>query len=238
MTDERTLDAVFAPVQSQTAFEETLERLGSAIRLGLLEPGSQLPPERELCERLGIARSTLRQALTALAQSGYLHALRGRGGGTFVVERPPLAEKPSEQRLADWRDACAMRLATELGVAALAAERAQPGDLPPLRELVDTMDRLIGGDFAAYRRHDVRLHVGLAELTGAPRLVAAATEVQGEMTDLIAHIPHPPEVLAWANQQHAALLDAVGRHDAREAVRIMQEHLGGPSGCWRGCCRK
>ncbi len=93
-------DTLFAPVQSTTAFEETLERLGTAIKLGLLEPGARLPAERELCEQLGIARSTLRQALTALVQSGHLHALRGRGGGTFVADTPPAPGPPSAERLA------------------------------------------------------------------------------------------------------------------------------------------
>jgi GntR family transcriptional repressor for pyruvate dehydrogenase complex len=74
--------AVFEPVQTATTFEETVERLGTAIRLGLLGPGARLPPERDLAEQLGIARSTLRQALTALTESGHLIALRGRGGGT------------------------------------------------------------------------------------------------------------------------------------------------------------
>src|ERR1700744_1725057 len=80
------LDVVFAPVRSQTAFEETVERLGNAIRLGLLPPGTRLPAERELCERLGIARSTLRQALVTLGRGGYVRAVRGRGGGTFVAD--------------------------------------------------------------------------------------------------------------------------------------------------------
>ena len=132
-----TLDrSLFAPVRSQTAFEETLERLGTAIKLGLLEPGTRLPAERDLCEQLGIARSTLRQALTALVQSGYLHAVRGRGGGTFVADRPPVSEPPSEDLLATWRDACDQRLAVELGVALLAAERADPAQLGPLRGLI------------------------------------------------------------------------------------------------------
>src|SRR5450759_5978651 len=73
-----TPDAVFEPVRSQTAFEETVDRLGTAIKLGLLAPGSRLPAERELCSRLGIARSTLRQALTALAQSGHVFATPAR----------------------------------------------------------------------------------------------------------------------------------------------------------------
>ena len=58
-------------------------------------PGSQLPAERELCARLGIARSTLRQALTALTQSGHVFATRGRGGGTFVSDPQPPADPPS-----------------------------------------------------------------------------------------------------------------------------------------------
>src|SRR3954449_2356377 len=82
--------SVFGPVHPPTTFEETVERLGTAIRLGLLPPGAQLPPERELAEQLGISRSTLRQALTTLVQSGHLIAQRGRGVGTFVAASPPL----------------------------------------------------------------------------------------------------------------------------------------------------
>ena len=103
------LDTVFAPVRSQTAFEETVERLGSAIKLGLLPAGTRLPPERDLCGKLGIARSTLRQALVALAQSGHLHAMRGRGGGTFVADPLPPASPPPAEALAEWRDMVAQR---------------------------------------------------------------------------------------------------------------------------------
>ena len=85
------LEAVFKPVQPPTTFEETVERLGTAIRLGLLPAGSQLPPERDLAEQLQISRSTLRHALNTLVQSGHLISLRGRAGGTFVSEEPPLA---------------------------------------------------------------------------------------------------------------------------------------------------
>src|SRR3954464_10189062 len=97
------VEAVFEPVARPSMFEETVARLGTAIRLGLLAPGSQLPPERELAEQLGIARSTLRQALTTLGQSGHLVAHRGRGGGTFVADAPPLAGGDGRLR-DDWRE--------------------------------------------------------------------------------------------------------------------------------------
>ena len=217
---------IFAPVQSQTAFEETLERLGTAIKLGLLAPGARLPAERELCRQLGISRSTLRQALTALVQSGHLHATRGRSGGTFVAESPPPASAPGPELLAGWRDACDQRLAVELGVAVLAAERAEPEALAPLDDCVALMDATLE-DFPAYRQADVRWHIGLAEAAGSQRLLAAMTEAQGLMTDLISYIAHPPELLAWTNQQHAKMLVAVRRGDGDRAMRIMAEHLKG-----------
>jgi DNA-binding FadR family transcriptional regulator len=221
-----TPEAIYAPVRSQTAFEETLERLGTAIKLGLLEPGAQLPAERELCARLGVSRSTLRQALTALVQSGHLHAVRGRGGGTFVSDRPPPADPPSSELLAHWRDACDVRRSVELGVAAIAAERAPADALAPLDDLVAQMDEMVE-DFGAYRQADVRFHIGLAEATGSMRLVAAMTDAQSEMTDLIAYIAHPAAVLGHSNDQHARLLAAVRRHDAPAATQLMAEHLGG-----------
>lgn len=219
-------ETVFAPVRSQTAFEETLERLGTAIKLGLLAPGARLPAERELCTRLEISRSTLRQALTALAQSGHLHAVRGRGGGTFVAERPPPVDPPSRAVLASWRGACDVRLGIELGIASLAATRATEADLQPLDELVVAMDDM-AEDFPAYRQADVRFHIGLAEATRSPRLVAMATESQGQMTDLISYIAHPPEILEHANAQHAQLLTRIRARDPDGAVRIMAEHLRG-----------
>ncbi len=82
-------------------------------------------------------------------------------------------------------------------------------------------------DFPRYRQADVRWHIGLAEAAGGQRLVTAMTEAQGEMSDLIAYIAHPPELLAWTNQQHAKMLTAVRKRDGDRAMRIMAEHLQG-----------
>jgi GntR family transcriptional repressor for pyruvate dehydrogenase complex len=220
------LETVFAPVRSLTAFEETVDRLGTAIRLGLLPPGTRLPAERDLCAKLGIARSTLRQALVALGQSGHLHATRGRGGGTFVADPLPPAVPPSGDVLRAWRDTCDRRMAVEVGVAALAAQRAGADALDALDELTVALDGMLE-DFPSYRQADVRLHVGLAETTGSPSLVTAMTEVQGAMTGLIALIAHPPEVLDSSNVQHKRLLAALRRRDEVGAAREMIDHLRG-----------
>jgi DNA-binding FadR family transcriptional regulator len=219
--------AVFGPVQAPTTFEETVERLGTAIRLGLLGAGTRLPPERELSEQLGISRSTLRHAITTLTQSGHLVSLRGRAGGTFVADAPPLAEAQEAIALEGrWRDLLDFRIAIEAGAALLAAERAQPASLARMQEHVDTMDAALE-DFTAYRHADVFFHLGLAEAAESPRLVAAMTEVQGGMSELIAHIAHPPAVLERANRQHERLIKLLRRGDGARAVRLVREHLQG-----------
>ncbi|MDA8067705.1 MAG: FCD domain-containing protein [Actinomycetota bacterium] len=220
------LDAVFAPVRSQTAFEEAVDRIGTAIRLGLLPPGTRLPAERELCARLGIARSTLRQALVALGQSGHLHAIRGRGGGTFVAAKLPPAPPPPADLLARWHEIWDHRIAVEVGIAVLACRRARSASLGALGELITAMEDS-PNDFQAYRQLDVRFHIGLAEATGNPRLVTLATEVQGAATRVIALIAHPAEVLSSSNLQHRRILAAVASGDEGASAREMAEHLRG-----------
>jgi GntR family transcriptional regulator, transcriptional repressor for pyruvate dehydrogenase complex len=225
MARDAALEAVFKPVRPPTTFEETVERLGTAIRLGLLVPGSRLPPERRLATELRISRSTLRQALTTLVQSGHLVSQRGRGGGTFVSEHPPLAERAAEPLgEAAWA-ILDYRVAVESGAVVLASERAEADDLERLDELVSKMAGAT--DFEDYRRADIRFHIGIAEAARSPRLVRAMTEVQGQMSDLIALIAHPNQVLTHSNEQHRRLVMLLGRRDAVRAVGLMREHIAG-----------
>ena len=224
MSGATALGAVFEPVSPPTTFEETVERLGTAIRLGLLEPGDRLPPERELAEQLGISRSTLRQAITTLVQSGHLVSVRGRAGGTFVAQAPPMLDGVTRLP-ADWHEVLDQRVAIECGSALLAAER---GDLAAFAR----MERLIGQmddrpTFEAYRRADVRWHIALAEAARTARLVAAMTEVQGEMTQLIGRIAHPDAVLKHANDDHRRVLACLRKGDGVGAVRVLRAHLAG-----------
>jgi GntR family transcriptional regulator, transcriptional repressor for pyruvate dehydrogenase complex len=220
------LQAVFKPVQPPTTFEETVERLGTAIRLGLLAPGSRLPPERDLAGQLRISRSTLRQALTTLVQSGHLVSLRGRAGGTFVADEPPLSVGERVEALGDEaRAVLDERVAVECGATVLATERAEPADLVVLDDLVERM--ATSPAFEDYRRADVRFHIGVAEAAHSPHLVTAMTEVQGQMSDLIGRIAHPEEVLTRSNGQHRRLVTMIRRGDAAPAVRLIREHIEG-----------
>jgi GntR family transcriptional regulator, transcriptional repressor for pyruvate dehydrogenase complex len=219
------VEAVFAPVRAATTFEETVERLGTAIRVGLLAPGSQLPPERALAKELGISRSTLRQALTTLVQSGHLSSTRGRSGGTFVAERPPLTERDGDPFGRSGRAVLDHRVAVELGAVVLASERATDEEHAALGELVERMSGPSG--FEEYRRADIRFHIGVAEAAHSPHLVTEMTEVQGQMSELIAQIAHPDEVLSRSNEQHRELVALLRKRDADRAVALMRRHIEG-----------
>jgi DNA-binding FadR family transcriptional regulator len=225
MAADAAVAAVFNPVRTATTFEETVDRLGTAIRLGILAPGSRLPSERELAEQLAISRSTLRQAITTLVESGHLTSLRGRSGGTFVVPEPPLAEGSPGPLPEGWHEVLDVRTAVEVGVVTVAADRVDEDALQVMREAVERMDAAT--EFEDYRRADVRFHIAIGQGTGVPRLAALATEVQAEVTELIAHIAHPPQVLRHSNADHVRLIDALQRHDASRAVRILRRHLDG-----------
>jgi GntR family transcriptional repressor for pyruvate dehydrogenase complex len=226
MQPDAVVESVFKPVIAPTTFEETVERLGTAIRAGILPAGSRLPAERMLADQLGISRSTLRQALTALVQSGHLVSHRGRSGGTFVTDQPPLTEVDAQPLDSETWAVLEYRVAIEAGATLLAAERAQPDQLHRLGTLVDRMAEVRqGDDFEPWRRADIRFHIGIAEAAESPRLVSAMTEVQGQMSDLIARIAHPAEVLVHSNDQHRQLVALLSRKDGLGAVRLMREHI-------------
>ena len=126
------------PIRSGNVFEETVERLAHAVRLGLVPPGERLPSERDLAIRLGVSRATIREAVRALQLAGLVETRRGRSGGSYVID---LASPGSEPRArltarslgAALLDALDYRWAVEPAAAELAAERADPEGVANLR---------------------------------------------------------------------------------------------------------
>ena len=193
------LDAVFKPVQPPTTFEETVERLGTAIRLGLLPPGTRLPSERELAEELEhLALDAAPGAHHARAERAPRLAARPLGRHVRGRGAPARAGRPTGPPLGEEaRAVLDYRVVVETGATVLAAERAEADDLDSLERLTERHEpRRQGASFEVYRRADVRFHIGLAEACHSPRLVVAMTEVQGQMSDLIQRVAHPDEVLS------------------------------------------
>ncbi|WP_184080270.1 FCD domain-containing protein [Nocardiopsis mwathae] len=233
---EPAADAVFRPVRSGNAFEETVERLLSAIKLGVVAQGERFPPERELASRLGISRITLREAIRALQESGYAESRRGRFGGTFVTYVPPPPSRAEAQRLlarmdGSLDDLFVFREALEVGAAVrLAAAGLTAGQEELLLARLAAVDRASTDD---YRRCDTVFHLTLAELTGSPSLSSALADTRMRINDLLNAMPILSKNLEHASRQHRAVVEAIRRRDPDGARRAVVEHLDGTAALLR-----
>lgn len=230
--------SLLGPVRSGNAFEIAVERLVRTIKLGVIPRGERLPSERELAATLQVGRSTVREALEALRQAGYVQTRRGRGGGTFVTYGgSPVSRSDAGELVRSMgpqlQDALDFRRVVEPGAAALAATRVvRAEDAESLREALEAVT--VASDDRARRGADSRLHLRIAELAGSPLLLAAVTDAQLRVGELLAAIPVLSANLAHSDRQHAAVVEAILEGDAVRASRVMAEHCDATSALLRG----
>jgi DNA-binding FadR family transcriptional regulator len=230
-------DLLFGPVRAGNAFEETVERLLQTIRLGVVGPGGRLPAEREMAARFKVSRVTVREAIGALKQAGYLESHRGRYGGTFVTRAQPRSSRRDLRQLAQemggaLEDALIMRYVLEVGAAEAAALRVLPGaDRDHLRQRLDEAPGVRLEDF---RRHDSLLHLAIAEAAGSASVTSAMADVRARLNQLLDAIPLLPRNIAHSKQQHAEIVTAILAGDAAGARRAMAEHVNGTASLLRG----
>lgn len=215
---------------ANNVFETVVERLGQSIKLGLFKAGQQLPPERELAVLAGVSRVTIRAALQVLIEGGFLHARRGRNGGTFVVDHPPLWPKRDKSRKPQNGVAAYelldKRLVVGAGVAALAARRISKMQVAALRQLIGRLDAAVG-NLRAFRTIDAQFHIAIAEATGNESLTRLTAEIEAGLADLIHMIPRSEEALRHSNEQHRFIVGRLAMGDAAGARDAMAEHLEG-----------
>jgi DNA-binding FadR family transcriptional regulator len=233
-------EALFRPVRAANAFEETVERLLQAVRLGVVAPGERLPSERDLASRLGVGRERVRESLAALADAGYLEVRRGRYGGTFVrsadpepsAAAPPAGAPPGPVDPDVLVDTLTFRHVVETGAAeAAAATDLGAAQRAHLRGLLEETSSASPGD---YRRVDSRLHLAVAEVTRSPSLTAAVAEVRLRTNDLLDAIPLLRPNIEHSNHQHEQLVEAILAGDGERARSGMAEHLEGTAMLLRG----
>jgi GntR family transcriptional repressor for pyruvate dehydrogenase complex len=222
-------------------FESCVERLATAIRLGVYPYGSTLPPERELATLLGVSRATVREAIGALRAAGMVSTTRGRGGGTVVALEPPTpgdveSADADAARRPELLDALVFRRVVEPGACFVAATVGRSAtDLEDLRAAHDRVR--VAQSPAEHRQADARLHLALVALTGSAYLVDAVTQVQAAVHEMLLAIPVLPTNIEHSNAQHAAIVAAVEAREPERARRAMEEHCDDTAALLRGLLR-
>ena len=230
---------LWRPVRGGNAFEITVARLAQAMRLGLVEVGERLPPERELAERLQVSRVTLREAIGALREAGLLESRRGRSGGTFVVRAGEFTGRPDYDATALARemgdalhDALDFRRVLEPGAATLAALRSlSAGDRAAL---VGCLAASRERQSDSRRVNDSRLHLAIAAASGSTSVAAAIADVQLRLDRLLAAIPVLRRNLDHSDAQHTAIVEAILAGDPGLARAAMEEHCDATAALLRG----
>jgi GntR family transcriptional repressor for pyruvate dehydrogenase complex len=230
-------ELVLRPVRAHHAFESCVEQLATGIRLGIFPNGSSLPPERDLAERLGVSRATLREAIAALRSAGMVRTKRGRGGGTVVDHVPAVPAEAAAAGLAPRReellDALVFRRVVEPGASFVAACRTVSD--PQRQFLRDALAEVSSAaDPSTHRQADSRLHLAIASLTESPKLVQAVTEVQADLHDMLQAIPVLPVNIDHSNAQHEAIVEAILDGNAPRARRAMESHCDDTAALIRG----
>jgi DNA-binding FadR family transcriptional regulator len=230
--------AVFRPVKAGNTFEQTVERLAQAIKLGAVPLGDRLPAERDLAERLNVSRVTLREAIKALQQAGYVESRRGRSGGTFVIfdatRTSPRDAKTVARRMGrdEVLDALAFRSVVEPGAAELAAGRRL--DANARAYLSGCLEDVLDGDGPSRRVADSRLHRAIGELSGSASLAASVTEVQVRLNELLAAIPVLARNMEHSDDQHEQIVASILAGRTRKARQAMEEHVEATAALLRG----
>jgi len=214
-----------------------VERLATAIRLGVYPYGSTLPPERELAVAMGVSRATLREAIAGLRAAGMVRTTRGRGGGTVVATAPATPGEGGRGALAGRRtelqDSLVFRRVVEPGACQVAAGRTlEEGERELVTGALEEVATAAGP--AEHRQADSRLHLALATLTGSPQLVAAVTAVQAGLHDMLIAIPVLRVNIEHSSAQHAAIVRAVLDGDGLRARREMERHCDDTAALLRG----
>ena len=217
-----------APIISRHVADDIVDRLVTAVALGLYVPAQQLPTERDLATMLGVSRSSVREALKQLTDSGYLEVRRGRNGGYFVLADwgPTSAERVRRHLVANWAEFEQIfdaRTLIEPLIARTAAARRTSGDLQAITAALQAY--LDAPDHDASRRADGSLHLAIAQATQNLILVRLSVDLRTKISLNLGAEPYSEQVRRTAIRQHTDLVSAVADGRADDAAAIAAVHF-------------
>jgi len=219
-------DAGLQPIARSPLYEQVIERLRAFIDAQALQPGDRLMSERELAERLGVSRTSVRQGLTALRVLGLVEIKHGDGVYLLRSPRDVIPSLASEivGSEVDHPMIWEVREAIEVQAARLAARRRTAADLREMHAALDLMETaLAGGDDGI--QEDRRFHHAVVEAAGNP-LLRQMTE---QLSDVIDRTSQASLTLAGrpriSLEAHRAILGAIEAQDERAAAEEMRRHV-------------
>lgn len=206
---------------------EVARQLVTLLTAGDLAPGSRLPAERVLAERLGVGRSAVREALAALEILGIVQVRPGSGtylrGGTSDLLPTTLSWglMLASNRT---RELLEIRSSLERSAAILAAQRASEDQLDELGAYLDRQEETLD-DPEAFIDADVRFHVLLARAAGNDVLADLLQSLRSMLSVWVQRRVHTREATEAAYREHRAIYEALRTGDVAATQQAMDDHM-------------
>jgi len=190
-------------------------------------PGEQIPPERELCQQLGVGRASLREALKALEIMGMIETRLG--DGTYVCERLEFLSRPllwaiTSSSEAEVQELVEARKPIEVELAGLAAERATSADLKEIGVHLDQMEVSLH-DGEQFLRSDIAFHLAVAQAAHNNILMNVLLLIRNLLQNWIGSTLKIAGVVQKALEQHQSIFLAIAKKNPAAARSAMQNHL-------------
>ena len=210
--------------------DEAILKIKEMILSGELGPGDRLPPEKELSERLGLSRSSMREAVKALEVIRVLDVRRG--DGTYVTSLEPRLLLEAMSFVVDLHDDSsilelfAVRRILEPAAVALAAGQMTDAVIDDLRGKIESVD--LTTDVEGLVAHDLEFHRAI--------VAAAGNSYLGSLIESLSS--HTVRARIWRGltqensvgrtlAEHRGIVDALERGDAELAQALTVVHISG-----------
>ena len=217
----------FEPVKKTAITEEISARLLSLVSEKQLKPGDKLPPERELAAAMQVSRSSLREALRALAMMNVIETRQG--DGTYITSLEPGLLVEHLDLLISLDDSAMhhlfeVRRLVEVGIAELAARRATDEQIAQLEALLN--ESVAAREPAVFLRVDLAIHELIADMAANPLLSRIMSSLSRLGLASRRRTAFLEGVRERTVEDHCTVVDAIKEHNAELAGRAMLDHLG------------
>lgn len=218
----------FSQIEIETAVDKIINQIKELITSGQLKPGDKLPPERKLCEKLGVGRTHLRDAIKKLEFYGILKTLPQSGtvvAGIGITALEGLISDVLRLEGSDFKSIVETRILLEINSASLAAARRTKEDLDEIEKAMIAHQKKINTSDHAVEE-DLMFHLKIAE--------ASKNSV---LTSLMLIIT--PDILSYfkqhdvcgdgrsltATDEHEVIFEHIKNQNVEEVGLVMGSHL-------------
>jgi GntR family transcriptional repressor for pyruvate dehydrogenase complex len=214
-------------------FEKIAYEIESLIRSGYLKVGDFLPGERSLAVKLGVSRTSVREALRYLQSENIVTTIPGEGTKIIADDISVISETFSEavglSQLISL-DLMEARKVIEVKNACFAAERATKTDLKRIEEILNNLYKALrANDEEEQERLNIPFHYAIARATHNVILVKMFAYISKIMQENITRrkfaISKDPAYAEIIYNQHVSIYNAIRKGQCNEASQLMFHHF-------------